>query len=63
MKDTQENNSSRRGRKTITNLVGQETMKLTRKTNEPMRARKVSSMINLVKQQNLKMNNAKTKDQ
>jgi hypothetical protein len=28
-----------------------------------MRARKVSSMINLVKQQNLKMNNAKTKDQ
>jgi hypothetical protein len=37
-------------------------MKLKKGVNEPIRARKVSSITNLVNQQNLKMNNAKSKE-
>jgi hypothetical protein len=38
--------------KTITNMKGQESIKLQRGVDEPMRARKVAGMINLVDQQN-----------
>jgi hypothetical protein len=44
-------------------MKGQERIKLTREIDEPMKARKVSRMINSVNQQNLKMNSAKSKEQ
>jgi hypothetical protein len=42
-------------------MKGQERKTLKRGPNEPMIARKVTSIINSVNQQNLKMNNAKRK--
>jgi hypothetical protein len=52
-----------RGSKAITIMTGWERMKLKKGIQQPIKARKVSSMINSVKQQNLKMNNAKNKKQ
>jgi hypothetical protein len=60
---TTRNNSHRRRQKPITLTRGQERIKLKRETEEPMRARKVASMINLVNQQNPKMNKVKNKEQ
>jgi superfamily I DNA/RNA helicase len=53
--DTQGNNSHRRGKKNpITNRGGQERIKLRQGNDEPITARKVASLINSIKQQNLK---------
>jgi hypothetical protein len=57
------NNSPRRGRRMITNIRGQERIKFQRRIDEPMRARKLSSIINSVSQQNLKMSNSQSKAQ
>jgi hypothetical protein len=43
-------------------MRGQERMKLQRGTDEPMRDRKISSMINPINQQILKMSDAKSKE-
>jgi hypothetical protein len=43
-------------------MRGQERIKLKMGIDEPMRGRKVSSMINSVNQQNLEMNHAKSKE-
>jgi hypothetical protein len=44
-------------------MRGQGRIKLKRRTDESMKARKVSSMINSVNQHNLKVNNTKSKEQ
>jgi hypothetical protein len=57
------NISHTKGRKTITNMTGQEKRKHRRESDEPIRVRKISSMINSVNQKNVKVNNAKKKEQ
>jgi hypothetical protein len=56
----QGNISHRRERKVITNMRDQDGMKLKWGSDKPMRTKTVSSMINSVNRQNLKMNNAKS---
>jgi hypothetical protein len=58
-KETQENNSQKRGGK-VTNMRQQGRIKLKRGIDDSMRPRKVTSKINLVNQQNPKMNKAKS---
>jgi hypothetical protein len=61
--DTEGNSSHRRGRKRITNMRGQERLKLISGIHEAMRHEKISSMISSVNVQYLKMINAKSTNQ